>query len=52
MPEYIERLVACGMNIVDAWEVCDDFLYDGDYQGLAEYVRSYELDALRMENVY
>ena len=52
MPDYVERLVKCGMNLADAWEVCEDFLYDGDYQGLSEYVRSYELDAIRKDNVY
>lgn len=42
MPEYIERLVACGINLADAYEICDDFLYDCDYEGLAYYVASVE----------
>lgn len=42
MSDYIERLVACGMNLIDAYEVCDDFIYDSDYEGLAEYVRAVE----------
>ena len=44
MSEYVERLVKCGVNLVDAYEICDDFMYDGDYQGLSDYVRSVEID--------
>ena len=40
MPDYMERLVACGMNLADAYEVCDDYIYDSDYQGLSDYVRT------------
>ena len=51
MLEYVERLMECGVNLADAWEICDDFIYDEDYRGLAEYVRSIELDFARKENV-
>jgi hypothetical protein len=44
MPEYVERLMRCGVNLIDAYEICDDYMYDGDYQGLADYVREVELD--------
>lgn len=43
MPEYVERLVACGINLADAYEICDDYIYDLDYAGLAAYVRAVEL---------
>ena len=42
MPDYVERLVACGFNLADAYEVCDDYIYDSDYQGLSDYVRAVE----------
>ena len=45
MPEYVERLVKCGVNLVDAYEICDDYMYDGDYQGLADYVRTVEIES-------
>ena len=45
MPDEVERLVNCGMNLADAYEVADDFLYDSDYQGLADYVRAVEREA-------
>ena len=45
MPDEVERLVSCGMNLADAYEVVDDFLYDSDYQGLAEYVRAVERES-------
>ena len=44
MPEYVERLVSCGMNLADAYEVCDDYIYDGDYEGLAYYVLRVEME--------
>ena len=31
MPDEVERLVNCGINLADAYEVVDDFLYDSDY---------------------
>jgi hypothetical protein len=42
MQDYVDRLVACGMNLADAYEVCDDYIYDSDYQGLSDYVRAVE----------
>lgn len=45
MPDEVERLVNCGMNLADAYEVVDDFLYDSDYQGLADYVQAVEREA-------
>lgn len=45
MPDEVERLVNCGMNLADAYEIVDDFLYDSDYQGLADYVRSVERES-------
>ena len=42
MPDYVDRLVACGMNLADAFEIRDDYLYDGDDQGLADYVHAVE----------
>ena len=43
--DYVDRLVVCGMNLVDAYDIVDDVLYDGDYQGLADYVRTVELES-------
>lgn len=45
MPDEVDRLVKCGMNLADAYEVVDDFLYDSDYQGLADYVRAVEMES-------
>ena len=42
MQDYVDRLVACGMNLADAYEVCDDFIFDGDFDGLACYVQAVE----------
>lgn len=42
MSDYIDRLTAAGMNLVDAYEVVEDFLYDDDRQGLDDYVRAVE----------
>lgn len=47
MPEYIDRLVNCGINLADAYEVCDDFLYDEDYKGLEDYVMAVEAEMMR-----
>lgn len=47
MQGYVDRLVACGVNLIDAYEICDDFYYDGDYLGLSEYVRAVELEYYR-----
>lgn len=44
MSDYVDRLVACGVNLVDAYEVVEDYLYDNDLEGLADYVRSVEED--------
>ena len=44
MSDYVERLVICGVNLVDAYEIVDDFIYDGDYDGLADYVRAVETE--------
>lgn len=51
MPDYIERLVACGINLADAFEICDDFIYDSDYEGLAYYVASVEESYRRQEEL-
>ena len=45
MMDYVDRLTACGMNLIDAYEVVEDFLYDGDREGLEDYVRATELSA-------
>ena len=42
MSDYVDRLTACGMNLIDAYEVVEDYLYDGDLEGLDEYVRATE----------
>lgn len=47
MPDYVDRLVACGINLADAFEICDDYLYDGDDQGLADYVHAVEEESRR-----
>ena len=47
MPEYVERLVRCGVNLADAYEICDDYIYDGDYQGLADYISAVEAEYRR-----
>ena len=51
MTDYVDRLTRCGMNLIDAYEVCDDYLYDSDFQGLDDYVRSVEAEAQRKNNV-
>lgn len=45
MPDEVERLVNCGMNLADAYEVVDDYLYDSDYQGLADYIMAVERES-------
>lgn len=42
MSDYVERLISCGMNLIDAYEVIDDFYYDSDYEGLEDYVKAVE----------
>lgn len=42
MHEYIRRLCACGMRVDDAYTVVDDFYRELDFEGLEDYVRSYE----------
>lgn len=44
MPECVERLVSCGFNLIDAYEICDDYMYDGDYEGLMDYISTVELE--------
>ena len=40
--DYIERLTACGMHPDDAWFLVDDFLADGDRDGLIDYIEALE----------
>ena len=40
--DYIERLTACGMAPDDAWFLVDDFLSDGDRDGLISYIEELE----------
>lgn len=40
--DYIERLTACGMTADDAWLLVDDFMSDGDKDGLIEYIEDME----------
>lgn len=47
MPEIVDRLVACGVNVVDAWEIVEDYLYDEDREGLAAYVDAVESEYRR-----
>ena len=47
MPDYIERLTACGINLADAFDIYDDFLSDDDESGLESYVLAVETDYLR-----
>lgn len=47
MPDEVERLVKCGMNLIDAYEVVDDYLYDSDYEGLSDYIRAVEAEHKR-----
>jgi len=47
--DYVDRLVACGMNLADAYEVCDDFIFDGDFEGLACYVQAVEKEMKKRE---
>jgi hypothetical protein len=47
MPDYIDRLTACGMNLIDACEVVEDYLYDGDHEGLDRYVLTVEAERVR-----
>ena len=43
--DYVDRLVECGVNLIDAYEICEDYMLDCDYQGLADYVKDVELDS-------
>jgi len=49
LPEYVDRLVKCGFNLIDAFEICDDYLYDSDYEGLVDYIRQIEVEQKRGE---
>lgn len=40
--DYMEQLKACGVPHDDAWFIVDDFLSDGDKDGLMEYIRDLE----------
>jgi hypothetical protein len=40
--DYTERLTACGMTADDAWMLVDDFLSDGDKEGLIAYIEDLE----------
>ena len=42
MCDYIERLIACGVNLIDAYEIVEDYLYDEDHDGLDRYVLAVE----------
>lgn len=42
MPEYVDRLVACGVNLADALDAYDDFMYSDDVEGLSAYVCAVE----------
>lgn len=44
MLDFVDRLVQCGVNLADAFDICEDFMYDGDYQGLADYVTDVEVE--------
>lgn len=47
MPDYIERLTACGINLADALDIYDDFMSDDDERGLQDYVLAVENDFIR-----
>ena len=47
MPDLIERMTACGINLVDAFEIYDDFMHDGDEIGLEAFVLAVEADYIR-----
>lgn len=51
MHEYINRLMACGMRVDDAYTVCNDFFRELDFDGLEEYVSQYEV-IHKMLNAY
>lgn len=38
----MQRLMDCGMSEDDAWFIRDDFLSDGDRDGLNAYIRDLE----------
>lgn len=40
--DYTERLIACGLPADDAWMIIDDFLSDGDAEGLLKYIEDKE----------
>jgi len=44
MPDYVDRLVACGVNLADALDVYDDYMYSDDQEGLADYVDAVEAE--------
>lgn len=49
MPDTVERLVACGVNLADAWDAVEDFFYDEDPEGLEAYVLAVEAEYRRQK---
>ena len=47
MPDYVERLTACGINLADALDIYDDFMSDDDESGLQAFVLDVENDYIR-----
>ena len=45
MYEYIHRLCACGMRVDRAYSVVNSFYRDLDFDGLRDFVRTYENNA-------
>ena len=51
MPDYILRLTICGVDPFDAYNICDEFLFDGDLPGLLDYIEAVEAEyMMRVED--
>lgn len=47
LQDVIDRLTACGLNLIDIYDAIDDYLYDDDADGLMDYVTSVEEEYMR-----
>lgn len=50
MPDFVDRLVACGVNLADALDAYDDFMYSDDLEGLSDYVCAVEAEYKKRVN--
>ena len=51
MPEPVERMTRCGVNLADALEIYENFLTDDDRQGLEDYLAALEAEYYRRAGI-